>query len=344
MANISTIGDGQDYSTLALWEAAADDAASADEWAECIDDDTDLGKVDIAGWTAVPTSSLYPRIYTTLAERHDGTETDTGAYLSVSAGYGISVTNTNYVRVEGMRINCNSGTDGLGMITTTTNIDDFLFDSNMVVFDDAADFAIHISSINCDIDGTIQNNIVYGKFKGTSSNRRGIYSYLRESDAGTYTANLNIYNNTVHAIGGAGSTGRGIFFSEVDDGGTSTLNATVTNNIVTSSQTDDYSDSVTNGTITHSYNLSSDGTASGTGSLTLKAASGQYINTATNLALKHDADATNAGTTIGSFDWDALHLDADNWRTNQSNVWDMGALERYARPTSGTLGSMGCGV
>ena len=84
-------------------------------------------------------------------------------------------------------------------------------------------------------------------------------------------------------------------------------------------------------------NLSNDETADdegGTGHLLNKTAANQFVNADSDWNLAAGADARDAGKTISGFDWDALHLDADNWRP-QGSTWDMGALE--AVPTAAPL-------
>jgi len=101
------------------------------------------------------------------------------------------------------------------------------------------------------------------------------------------------------------------------------------NVIATSCQTADF-----NGTSgTHSNNLSSDTSASGTGSLTSKAASNQFVSTtggSEDLHLKAGADAIDAGTDLGTTPTN-VNYDIDNRdRDALGDTWDIGSDEYVA--------------
>ena len=127
MATIKTIkpAGGGDYTTLAAWENWADGQASADQWAECYEGG-DLGPVLLNLWTPTPTPTLYPKIYTPLAERHNGTSAgggDTVEYLIIGGGGagGTDVVNTSWYRggaggggAGGFRTNVSGATSGGG--------------------------------------------------------------------------------------------------------------------------------------------------------------------------------------------------------------------------------------
>lgn len=81
------------------------------------------------------------------------------------------------------------------------------------------------------------------------------------------------------------------------------------------------------------YNLSSDGTATGTNSLTNKTAANQYVSTtegSEDLHLKAGADAIDAGTDLGTSPTN-VNIDIDGRdRDSQGDVWDIGGDERVA--------------
>ena len=88
---------------------------------------------------------------------------------------------------------------------------------------------------------------------------------------------------------------------------------------------------------TVAYNLSSDTSATGTGSLTSKSSANQFVSTtggSENLHLVTGADAKNAGTDLGTspsgveVDIDGLDINADA----SNDPWDMGADEFVAAP------------
>ncbi|MCH7474805.1 MAG: DUF2341 domain-containing protein, partial [Gemmatimonadetes bacterium] len=106
--------------------------------------------------------------------------------------------------------------------------------------------------------------------------------------------------------------------------------ATVTNTIAMDNTTD------FDGTMTQSYNISSDATAAGTGSLINKVAADQFVNITAgseNLHLKAGADAIDTGTDLsGSFSDD---IDGDSRPIGAQ--WDIGADETSAAGASLTL-------
>lgn len=78
------------------------------------------------------------------------------------------------------------------------------------------------------------------------------------------------------------------------------------------------------------YNLSSDATASGTGSLTSKTSSNQFVSTtggSEDLHLKTGADAIDAGTDLGTTP-SGVEIDIDGRdRDAEGDTWDIGADE-----------------
>ncbi len=311
MATIKTIkpAGGGDYTTLQAWEDWADDQGSAAQWAECYTGGN-LGSCLIQDWISSPSGVNYPRIYTDLTERHEGKDTGAGAYIyrSSGSGSGVRVIYTNYVRVEGLRIKYVSGANGNPL--SIVDSDQVVFDSNLI-----------LSDVGTGIKGTyglfniVRNNIVVVKIS------QGIQWIIQTN------SQVIIDNNTVHNNGTADA---GIFLESDAPG--FTMNGAVRNNIVTGGfSVGDYTkDTDITLAMAISNNLSSDATADdwgGSGNLINKSAANQFVNVASDWNLKSGADALEAGVTIGTFDWDALHLDADNWRP-QGSVWDMGALEK----------------
>jgi parallel beta-helix repeat protein len=142
-------------------------------------------------------------------------------------------------------------------------------------------------------EAVIRNCIVYG----------GQGNGIETTNAGDVAA---VENTTVYNVTGAGF-----------NGGAGTLSAT--NCIAMACSGGDFA-----GSVTQSYNLSSDASASGTGSLTNKDPDDQFVSTsagAENLHLTFGADAVDAGTAASR----ALDIDGDA-RPDGSD-WDMGADE-----------------
>lgn len=116
MANIKTVkpAGGGDYTTLQAWEDFADGEATADQWAECYSGG-DLGTLAINSWVSTPTASLYARIYVADGEGHGGDQT-AGAYAEKTSGFGAIILNaTNFIRIEGLRLE--TGSPSLGFMS-----------------------------------------------------------------------------------------------------------------------------------------------------------------------------------------------------------------------------------
>lgn len=92
-------------------------------------------------------------------------------------------------------------------------------------------------------------------------------------------------------------------------------------------------------TVTMDHNLSSDTTASGTGSLTSRSAANQFVSTtqgSENLHLKSGADAVDTGVDLGTTP-SGVQFDIDNRdRDTEGDTWDMGADE-FVTAVGGTI-------
>ena len=114
---------GGDYTSLSAWEAGEQrDLVAADEiaTAECyVMSDTTSTTID--GWTTDATR--YIRVYTPVAERHDG-KWDTSAYrLEVTDNFGIGSTENN-IKIDGLQVFITLSTagasDGITFISNNT--------------------------------------------------------------------------------------------------------------------------------------------------------------------------------------------------------------------------------
>jgi len=330
-ATISTIkpAGGGDYTTLQGWEDWLDDQAIGDgQYAECYAGG-DMGEVAFSGGV-VPTATEYVKIYTPLAERHDFKDSAVGAYMVVDSLNGFDAI-LSYTRIEGIRIENTTTRFAIAPYNNTG----IRVDSNLILCSSAVNqqqIRAYFSVIGTwTVD--IWNNVIYGFDLAIA----GISVNVTANAGATVTGNVTVYNNTVH------ESTYGIYFSETGvKGGVATLNALVKNNICTDNTTADYFRVGAVGTVTGSYNLSSDLTGDdwgATGALISKAAADQYENVTNDLRIKSGADAENAGNTIADFDWDALHVDADNWRP-QGASWDMGGFEIAVAVTGPLLGAV----
>jgi len=312
--NISTIkSSGGDFTTLQAWENWADDQPHPWQYAECYSG-FDMGTTNISTWSTTPSATQYPKVYTPLTERHTG-QSGTGAYLS-----GFLWVYVPYTRIEGLRIEGQNTSYILSLNATNT-----VADSNLVFLTNGsiAYSCIRADGLNYTItDAIVQNNICVSQ-RGTDSTI-GMYLYCGNSR----TCSYDVYNNTI--------IGHGSFGLRFYEYASSTLNATAINNISMDSSVDFVATQLGLGTISGSYNLSSDltgGAYGATGSITGKSSANQFVNPASNWNLLYKADAHDAGDTIVSFDWDADHIEGDNWRP-QDDAWDIGALERGEESSS----------
>jgi hypothetical protein len=225
-------------------------------------------------------------------QRHAG-QAGVGVVLDMdNAGTGITVSD-DYTRIGWLQVRRTGGANNRGV--TVLNATNVRLDS-LLVYD------FHGAATCCGICGdsassaTVRNCVVYD---GTG---RGIVA-----DAGT--AALTVQNCTVYGV-----TGRGV---------SAILGSvTVTNTIAMDCTIEDFGSG-----LTQSYNVSSDASASGPGSLPGRTASDEFVYVLTgniNLHLKAGADAIDAGSDLsGSFT-----ADVDNG--TRAAPWDIGADESGA--------------
>ena len=123
MATLRTVtvkSSGGDYTSLSNAEAGEQgDLPTLDRQLdiECYAfSDTTI--VNITGWTTDATR--YIRIFTPIAERHDGKWNDSKYKITQSSAYGFAITNLEeYVRLEGIQVRMsNTSTDGYGCISS----------------------------------------------------------------------------------------------------------------------------------------------------------------------------------------------------------------------------------
>jgi hypothetical protein len=261
-------------------------------------------------------------------ERHDGTAGSGARNISSTkfiqvGGYTSAIT-INLEWLE-LHLSAASGTDG---------------DEPIRIFDG-------------DVTFSIQNMLLHGmsvfrggprslaEVFGSSSSNNNISNNILYDITNTFTGsaeinaiertggNVKILNNTVFDVHSDGNSQvHGI--SHADDATVIVQNDLVVDTTGTGAE-DFKVDSPSNSTMDH--NLSSDATASGTGSLINKASADQFVSTSpVNLHLKSGADAIDAGTDLGTtpsgveVDIDGLNRDTDP----SNDPWDMGAHEFVA--------------
>ncbi len=282
------------YNDFQSWETARQGdlvAGSRVEVAVAYDDGDFTSPVTIDGSTT--DSVRYMQITVASGQRHAG-QSGVGAVLDMNnTGTGITVSD-NYTRLGWLQVRRTGGANNRAGVDVSgaTNV---LLESLLVYdFNGAANaYGIH-GGANSGV--TVRNCVV------TDGSGRGIVA----DDA---TSTLTVQNCTVFGI-----TGRGV--SEV----LGMLAAT--NTIAMGCTTEDFGSG-----LTQSYNLSSDASASGAGSLPSRAAGDQFVYVLAgnlNLHLRAGSEAIGAGTDFAA----AFTGDIDNG--SRSGAWDMGADESGA--------------
>ena len=179
----------------------------------------------------------------------------------------------------------------------------------------------NVSAITLINQGAVLNNIGYA-IRRTGSEAAAYSAW------GIYTmqnvASSQIYNNVMHDIDNQASSNSGEAYGISCGSYAEIKNCIAADTTATSGTAGDFLAS------TQSYNLSSDATASGTGSLTNKAAADQFVSVVVgseDLHLKSGADAIDAGTDLGTTPT-GVNIDIDGRdRDAQGDTWDMGADE-----------------
>jgi hypothetical protein len=355
------------YTSLSDWETQAENsnitepaeddvnpsmdlvAANTIMMVACYNDGVmDDGNITIDGYTTG--DSNYIRIFTPTetsevgtSQRHTGVA-GTGFVLKPNTAapgeyYEVIDISDDYVRIEGIEIDGSSVTSGqafraIRAISTAATADIRI--DGCLIHDITSStgtgspeaVGIKISSGS----GRITNNIIYDMLNTGSD--ADAWSKGMRFDGGASTTH-DVYNNTIYNVSNTGNTYTqwGLY---VKSGV-----VTATNNYVGATNgggtTQDFGSG--GGTLTQSYNISSDGTASGTGSLTNRTATdnpnpgaGTWVVFADLTAGGEDFhlqnvaenDALNAGADLsGTFTDD---IDGET-RPSGANTWDVGADE-----------------
>ena len=324
---IKSIGaTARDYSTVTLWEAALSGAAGGggnEAIGECYDDAAFDEDVDISDGTP---DSITLRAAT--GEEHDGTA-GTGVRIVRSvASLRILHLSVGNVSVETMEIDANhqstANTTRIVQISTVSSVSSGVSRcilhgavlSNGALYGIQA-FGSETHALNC---------LVYD-INNTSAGVAVCYGY--SGDTGTVRYQT-VYNLTVHNVRKNGSgPALAFYFEDVHASnilrnciGTDTANAGIgsAGDFVAGP----FSTSVLE------YNLSSDATASGTGSLINKPSADLYVSNvfgSEDLHLKTGADAIDVGFDPGTTPT-GVEIDLDGRdRDAEGDTWDMGAHE-----------------
>lgn len=333
-----TVGtNARDYSTWTLWEADLDGASYAagdDAVGNGYNDSVFNEALTINGGTTVGLNSV--TMQGAVGQRHSGI-IGTGCQFVQSSAKGITLSSN--LTSGGMTVAWISFNFGgfsvtntiLSSLTSTTNE---IKIRNNIIYNAAGPGGTGnvVSIVGNKV--AITNNFIYGCLGGSGS---GTYKGI----AAPGSRIMNLSNNTVYNVG---KVGTGACYGI---GGADVSNYTAQNNIAvgnggpTSGTKQDF-ETTSPATAVMSYNLSSDTSATGTGSLVSKTAGNQFVSTvggSEDLHLKAGADAINAGTDLSTTPTN-VNVDIDGYdRDATAVVWDIGADE-YVAPSAGGLSSL----
>lgn len=312
----------RDYSTITAWEADLDNGAvyaSGDTaLGECYDDSAFDETLAINGGGTV---GLADRILSVASgERHTGVA-GTGARIVRTGNGGINIASgaPSTIRWLEFDMNGNSNSSGQGVADQNASGSNF---EHLLIHDVLGNPASMVG-IRLNSAGSAVRCILYDISNNGSSSFRLIYGIINNSNVDANALNCTVHSVTAPSVGGSSEL-TGVQFR-------STSGQNTQNNIITDcTGSAGASPRCLNGGATTDHNLTSDATATGTGSLTNKTAANQFVSTvggSEDLHLKTGADAINAGTDLGTsptnvnIDIDGRDVDAEG------DTWDMGADE-----------------
>lgn len=180
MANKIIAPTGGDYTTLSAWEAALPATAAAVESAECANFAL-ADNVAISG--TVTSTAFYIRIFTQLANRHDGRSravSGTGFRISDSTGGGTIRHGTNsHVRYEGLEIEETGASNAFQAVNTMVAGSDIRVEK-CIIHDTVTGTGCTIQVTASNLNLTFRNNVVYGSQRTWDT--RGATSALAENN------------------------------------------------------------------------------------------------------------------------------------------------------------------
>jgi len=358
MATVTkTIGTiGRDYSTITLWEADLDDSgiysAADDAVGECYNDSAFNEKVTINGGGTIGLNGIH--LTAAVGERHDGTA-GTGVRnvptINISpAAFDVFLVANNTTKLSWIEYDGTStpswDSGAVRMVFSTTTPTQTV--NNCILHD------IHTAATTCraiDLEDNVVrqifDNIIYKIDQDGTDNTAGRQPLAIIALSGT--AATSVHNNTIWSVNDNWASGTrdcyGIIFPD-------TTNTLIQNNIIVdvthagSGAADCFVPTTAPTDATATHNLSSDTTATGTGSLTSKTAANQFVSTtggSEDLHLKTGADAIDAGTDLGTTP-SGVQFDIDNRdRDTEADTWDMGADEFVVSIQTATLAAVAIG-
>lgn len=311
LESIGTGGD-RDRSTIVLWDSndgGGDGLGNDDCTGECYDDSVfdETFTINFSANSVV--------LSVASAERHDGTAGN-GARV-VRTGAGTVLKSEVEMTFEWLELDVNGQTANPYTIEIKTTGEACTV-KNIIAHDAVTTFSFSsLLTLNArNVTSLLLNSIIYD-LAGTNTNVSGVEANTHNDSAS------KVFNTTIHNISAVGA----ICFGYT---GSTQANRDVQNVIATDTTAGTTAKDHGGVAGTESHNLSSDATASGTGSLINKTAADQYISTtggSEDFHLKATADAVDAGVDKGTTP-SGVQFDIDNRdRDAEGDTWDMGADE-----------------
>ena len=324
-ASIGT--SSRDYSTIALWEADLDDTSlytsGDDAVGECYNDSAFDEIITINGGSTVGLSST--KLSVASGQRHDGTSGSGARIVKASQGSGNRVLTIDiFVAriIEWLEIDSNSYRGDIYWDLSGSSASAIA--RNMIVHDNFHDNPNGSNARGLNgTPGTFLNNIVYN----ITTERSSSFGATGTGGSGSASQVL-VYNCTVHNIVNNNGAGAATAIYSRDLSNHEVKNCIATN--VTGTSTGSLVGFNSTSSTVKSNNISSDGTASGTGSKTNQPASRQFVSTLSgseDLHLIFKSAAIDAGVDLGTTP-DGVQYDINGKdRDTENSIWDIGAHE-----------------
>lgn len=327
-----TIGTtGRDYSTMTLWEADLDDSgiynSGDDAVGECYNDTAFSESPIISGGGTVGLNSV--KLTVAPDERHDG---KAGSGVNVAGG--IEVAHTLDTTIEWLEIKTGNGgtlvlTSGSSGSSTPIVHIKWIIGHDVSVSSDEGE-AIGGGSVH---PYELLNSIVYDIVSTRAGSNE---TYGIKTPVGS--RGCNILNCTIHKVERNNAGSSADVFCYHFEGTTNKVIQNCCGTDAGGTATGTIEDFDTAGSpATEDHNLSSDASATGTGSLTSKAASNQFVSItdgSEDFHLVTGADAKDTGIDLGTTPTDVQFDIDDRDRDAQGDTWDMGA-EEFAAAAGG---------
>lgn len=332
---VKSIGSvGRDYSTVSLWEADLDTgaySAADDAYGQMYDDSAFDETVTIDGGGTVGLNSI--TLQGASGERHTGIA-GTGVRFVQSSAKAIivNVSLAGGVTVEWIDFNFGGFSNASGCIRSAFNSGNLFRLRNCIVHDSTGPTSDCYLVRTANAAARILNNVIYTISSSAGSGQ------VNGIDIGSTIRSRIVANNTVYNIQKTGGTGNAYGIAMQDDADHSYYNNCVMGtNGGTSGTKADFSVASPAASVC-SNNLSSDTSAPGSGSLTSKTASNQFVSLtggSEDFQLKAGADCIDAGVDLVTTPTN-VNIDIDGRdRDAQGDTWDIGANEYVVAATVG---------